>query len=373
MSNEKRIPISKPSITKLEIEYVTDAITNGWGQHCYDYIHKLGNLFSKYLGVKYALPTSSGTGAIHLALAALGIGKGDEVIVPELTWVATAAPVVWLGATPIFADVLKDSWCVDPKSIESKITSKTKAIFAVHLYGNMCEMDEIIDIGKRYGIPVLEDAAQALGSVYKQKKAGSMGLVNVFSFHGTKTMTTGEGGIVVTDNAEVFEKICVLNDHGRNPKVSTKMFWMDKIGYKYKISNLAAALGCAQIERIDDLVNRKREIFSWYKKLLSKYKDISLNIEPEYVFNSFWMPNIMFDRKLNVNMEVLLKNMKEANIDIRTFFYPLSSMPMFQKEESNKIAYDLFDRGLNLPTNFDLTLEDAERVVRVIDETLKKS
>lgn len=365
-----RIPISKPSITELEIQYVTDAITNGWGTHCYDYIIRLGKEFAQYLGVKYALPTASGTGAIHLAYLALDIKAGDEVIVPEATWIATAAPLAWMGAKPVFADILPDTWCIDPRSIEAKITPRTKAIVPVHLYGNMAEMDEILEIGRKYGIPVLEDAAQALGSEYKGRKAGSMGLINMFSFHGTKTMTTGEGGIIVTNDDALFEKICVLNDHGRNPKTSSKMFWMEQIGYKYKISNLAAALGCAQIERIDELVRRKREIFAWYQQLLGGIKGLQLNPEKDYVFNSFWMPNIIFDKTLQINRDTVLQRFKEQNIDIRTFFYPLSSMPMFAPDTNNTVAYDIHERGVNLPTNFDLTFEDAQRVAEVVSTYL---
>ncbi len=366
----KKISISKPSITDLEIKYVNDAISNGWGEKCYDYIHKLAALFSEYLKVKHSLPTSSGSGAIHLALAALGIKEGDEVIVPDLTWVATAAPIVWLGAKPVFADSLEDTWCISPQSIESKITPNTKAIIVVHLYGNLCEMDEILDIGKKYGIPILEDAAQALGSEYKGQKAGSMGLINMFSFHGTKTMTTSEGGIITTNDSELFHKISVLNDHGRDAKKSTKMFWMDQIGYKYKISNLAAALGCAQIERIQALVDKKREIFYWYKDLFKNIPSISINLEKPNTFNSYWMPNIIIN-DINFDRDKLFEEFKSNNIDSRPFFYPLSTLPMFEKDESNKIAYSLYNKGVNLPTNFDLTFEDAQFVVNTIKNHLK--
>lgn len=364
-TNRRRIAISKPSITELEIRYVTDAIANGWGAHCYDYIQRLGKEFAEYVGVRYALPTASGTGAIHLALAALGIGQGDEVIVPEATWIATAAPIVWLGAKPVFADILPDTWCLCPRSVEARITPRTKAIIAVHLYGNMADMDALLALGQKYGIAVLEDAAQALGSAYKGKQAGSMGLVNMFSFHGTKTMTTGEGGIAVTDDAALFERLSILNDHGRNPKKSDKMFWMEELGYKYKISNLAAALGCAQIERIDELVARKREIFAWYKELLGAAPGLALNPEQPEVFNSYWMPNIVFEPRPGFDRSVLLQKLRQANIDVRTFFYPLSSMPMFAPAD-NPTAYGLHERGLNLPTNFELTREEAEYVSGVV-------
>ncbi len=192
-----KIPYAKPSISELEIKYVTDAITNGWAEHCYDYIKRLQISFQDYLGVKYALATSSCTGALHLALAALGIEEEDEVIVPDITWVASVVPVVYLKAKPVFVDILPDSWCIDPDKIEQAVTERTKAIVVVHLYGNLVEMDAVLEIARKYNLPVIEDAAEALGSEYKGKKAGSMGDFGVFSFHGTKTMTTGEGGMDV--------------------------------------------------------------------------------------------------------------------------------------------------------------------------------
>ena len=238
---QKKIPINKPSITELERTYVNDAVANGWGEKCYNYINLFENKFAQYQNSKYALATSSCTGAIHLALMALGVNAGDEVIVPEITWIASVEPVLYIGAKPVFVDVLRDSWCIDPKKMEAAITHKTKAIIVVHVYGNMCNMDEIMSIAKKHNLLVVEDAAEALGSEYNGKKAGSIADVGVFSFHGTKTMTTGEGGMLVTNNESVCEKAKILNDHGRNPKdPENKMFWMRDYGYKYKMSNLIA-------------------------------------------------------------------------------------------------------------------------------------
>jgi len=196
-----RIPYTKPSITDLEVRYATDAAANGWGEHCYHYILRFEDAFKGHLGVEYAIATSSCTGALHLGMAALGIGLGDEVIMADTNWIASAAPIVHLGATPVFVDILPDSWCLDPALVEQAITPHTKAILAVHLYGNLCAMDELLAIGERHGIPVIEDAAEAIGSVYHGRRAGSMGRFGTFSFHGTKTLTTGEGGMFVTDDA----------------------------------------------------------------------------------------------------------------------------------------------------------------------------
>jgi perosamine synthetase len=363
---DKKIPINKPSITDLEISYVNDAIANGWGEKCYDYIYRFQNDFAKYQDVKFALATSSCTGAIHLALMALGVKAGDEVIAPDITWIASVEPVLYIGAKPVFVDVLQDTWCIDPVKIEAAITSKTKAIIVVHLYGNVCDMDAIMAIAKKHNLLVLEDAAEGLGSEYKGKKAGSIGHAGVFSFHGTKTITTGEGGILITNNETVFEKAKVLNDHGRNPKdPENKMFWMREYGYKYKMSNLQAALGCAQISRIEELVNRKRQIFEWYKELL---KDIPVNLNPEVAGtkNSYWLPTIVFDKEVNFDREAFFDLMKKNSIDSRPFFYPLSSLPMFELKKNNTVSYDICERGVNLPSYHDLSYEEVQKVCNLI-------
>ena len=366
----KKIPINKPSITDLEISYVNDAIANGWGEKCYDYIYRFQNDFAKYQRVDFALATSSCTGAIHLALMALGVQPGDEVIVPDITWIASVEPVLYIGAKPIFVDILKDTWCIDPVKIEEAITLKTKAIIVVHLYGNVCEMDEIMAIAKKHNLVVLEDAAEGLGSEYKGKKAGSIGDAGVFSFHGTKTMTTGEGGILVTNNETVYEKAKVLNDHGRNPKdPENKMFWMREYGYKYKMSNLQAALGCAQIGRIEALVNKKREIFGWYKELLEGIS-CQLNPEPIGTKNSYWLPTVIFNENPYFDREAFFALMKENGIDSRPFFFPLTSLPMFEEKKENKVAYNIYERGINLPSHHDMEFGDAQKICNLIAQFL---
>ena len=297
---------------------------------------------------------------------ALGVKACDEVIIPDITWIASAEPVLYIGAKPVFVDVLEDTWCIDPAKIEEAITPKTKAIIVVHLYGNLCEMDEIMAIANKHNLVVLEDAAEALGSEYNGKKAGSIADAGVFSFHGTKTMTTGEGGVLVTNNEAVFEKAKVLNDHGRNPKdPENKTFWMRDYGYKYKMSNLQAALGCAQIERIEELVIKKREIFRWYKDLLS---DIDCTLNPEYegTKNSYWLPTVIFDENLNFNRNAFFSLMKENGIDSRPFFFPLTNLPMFEEKKTNKVAYNIYERGINLPSYHDMRFEEAQKVCKLI-------
>jgi len=366
----KKIPINRPSITDLEISYVNDAIATGWGEKCYDYIYRFENNFSQYEGTKYALATSCCTGAIHLALMAMGVKAGDEVIVPELTWIATVEPVLYIGAKPVFVDVLEDTWCIDPQKIKEAITSKTKAIIVVHLYGNLCEMDEIMKIAKENNLMVLEDSAESLGSEYHGTKAGSIGDAGVFSFHGSKTLSTGEGGILVTNNENLYEKAKILNDHGRNIQdPENKMFWMRNYGYKYKISNLQAAMGVAQLERIEDLVEKKRQIFKWYSNLL---QDVPCKMNPEhsYTKNSYWLPTVVFDKSLNFDREAFFAFMKENNIDSRPFFYPLSSLPMFEHKKENKVANDICYRGVNLPSFHDISEYQVIRITELIKQFL---
>jgi perosamine synthetase len=360
-----RIYYTKPSITELEVEYATDAARNGWGDRCYEYINRFEEAFKTHLGVNYAIATSSCTGALHMGMAALGIGEGDEVILADTNWIATAAPIVHLGAKPIFVDILPDSWCIDPDLAEAAITSRTKAIVAVHLYGNLCEMDRLLAIGQKYDIPVIEDAAEAIGSVYYGKRAGSMGKFGSFSFHGTKTLTTGEGGMFVTNDPELYETVLTLSNHGRSKK-QTKQFWPDMVGFKYKMSNIQAAIGCAQMERIDELIRRKREILRYYRDNLGSLSGISMNPEPEETINGAWMPTIVFDKQTGVTREKLQSLFKSENIDARVFFHPLSSLSMFEDKEVNINSWNIPLRSINLPSYHDLSNQDIKRVAQEI-------
>lgn len=360
-----RIPYTKPSITDLEIRYATDAAANGWGERCYEYINLFEKGFAAHLAVRHAIATSSCTGALHLGMAGLGIGPGDEVILADTNWIASAAPIVHLGAKPVFVDILPDSWCLDPALVERAITTRTKAILAVHLYGNLCEMDELRAISHRHGIPVIEDAAEAIGSVYRGKRAGSMGVFGSFSFHGTKTLTTGEGGMFVTSDDALYERVLTLSNHGR-ARGQKRQFWPDEVGFKYKMSNMQAAIGLAQLERIDALVARKREILSAYRERLSGVPGVALNPEPSHVVNGAWMPTVVFDRGLGVTREKLIASFAQANIDARVFFYPLSGLPMFEPARSNEYAWDIPARAFNLPSFHDMTVEDLGRVCHVV-------
>lgn len=366
MSN--RIYYTKPSISPLEVSYATDAAANGWGDKCYDYLHQFEAMFRAHLGVKHAIATSSCTGALHMGLAALGIGPGDEVILADTNWVASVSPVVHLGATPVFVDVQRDSWCLDVELVKRAITPRTKAILAVHLYGNLCDMNPLLKLGEASGIPVIEDAAEAIGSLYHGRAAGSLGAFGAFSFHGTKTLTTGEGGMFVTNSDALYEKVLTLSNHGR-ARGQTKQFWPDVVGFKYKMSNVQAAIGCAQVSRIEELTSRKREILSDYRRRLSKIPGLSLNPEPDGCVNGAWMPTVVFDRALGISREQLMENFGRENIDARVFFHPLSSLPPFQAQPENVWAYDIPGRAINLPSYHDMSRDELERVVGVIELT----
>jgi perosamine synthetase len=362
-----KIFYTKPSITDLEVRYAADAAANGWGDDCYAYINRFEGLFKKHLGVNYAIATSSCTGALHMGMAAIGIGPGDEVILADTNWIATAAPIIHLGATPIFVDILKESWCIDPNMVEARISCKTKAIIATHIYGNLCAMDRLLTIANRYNIPVIEDSAEAIGSEYEGRRAGSMGLFGTFSFHGTKTLTTGEGGMFVTNDAHLYERVLMLSNHGR-ARGQPKQFWPESIGFKYKMSNIQAAIGCAQMERIDELIHRKREIMVIYKRELEKLPGVSMNPEVEGTVNGAWMPTIVFNEESGIKQSDLKVAFEIENIDARVFFSPLSSLPMFNPAPVNLNAWDIPDRAINLPSYNDMSPKDIQRVIQIVHD-----
>lgn len=368
---KSRIAYTKPSITDRELAYAADAAANGWGERCYEYIGKFERAFAEHLGVAHAIATSSCTGALHMGMHALGIGAGDEVILADTNWIATVAPIVHLGATPVFVDIDKDSWCIQPEAVISAITPKTKAIVATHLYGNLCDMDALAEIGHRYSLPLIEDSAEALGSVWRERRAGSIGRFGTFSFHGTKTMTTGEGGMFVTNDGDLYRAVQTLSNHGRATG-QKKQFWPDLIGFKYKMSNIQAAIGLAQLERLDDLVLRKREILAAYKQRLAGFQGVSLNPEPPWTINGAWMPTVVFDPELGITREMLQGAFAHEKIDARVFFWPLSSTTPFSPVTSNSNAWDIPNRAINLPSYHDMTEGDLARVVGVLTTLLNR-
>ena len=370
-----RIPVSGPWITKKEIDYVAEAAANAWYASANIYNERFEQAFANYLGVRYAVSLPSCTSAIHLSLRALGVGPGDEVVVPDLTWIASVAPVDYVGATPVFADVDRLSWCLSAESLETVITAKTKAVIPVDLYGNMSNMRAVRDVADRHGLAIVEDAAEAIGSRYHGRLAGTFGDTGVFSFHGSKTLTTGEGGMLVTDREDLWRRVMVLRDHGRQP--GDKMFLNTEIGYKYKMSALQAALGLAQLERIDELVQRKREIFQWYRRELAGTDGVTLNSEAAHVSNTYWMVTVVVDPKFGIDKTRLMARMAENRIDCRPIFSPLSSLPAYARHRSsapararNVVSYALGPYGLNLPSGFNMNPESVRRVADALKSIL---
>lgn len=373
----ERIPVAGPWITEKEISYVTDAVTHAWYGNAKQYHVRFEKAFADYLDIRFAICLPSCTSAIHLALLAHGIGPGDEVIVPDITWIATAAPISYVGATPVFADIDSKTWCLSAPSFEECVTPKTKAVIPVDLYGNMPDMDAIRDIAERHAIAVIEDAAEAIGSEYKGKKAGCFGDTGVFSFHGSKTLTTGEGGMLVTNRKDIYQRALVLCDHGRKP--GDKMFFNTEVGYKYKMSSMQAALGLAQLERIEELIARKRQIFSWYQKQLAEVAGVTLNYEPQVTQNSYWMVTAILDQKFGITKDLLVGKLGEMNIDCRPFFHPLSSLPAYEQAEQsqwaqqrNRISYQISPYGINLPSSLNLMEQQVQYVCESLKVILKK-
>lgn len=375
---QKRIPVSGPSVTEREIRYVTEAVTGAWYESANQFHDRFERAFAEYLQVKWAIALPSCTSAIHLALMALGVGPGDEVIVPDCTWIASAAPISYVGATPVFADVDPVTWCLTASSMEACITPRTKAVIPVDLYGSMPDMDEITRIAAKHRIAIIEDAAEAVGSEYHGRKAGSFGSAGVFSFHGSKTLTTGEGGLLATNSEELRQKVLFLRDHGRPP--GDRLFQNTAVAWKYKMSSMQAALGLAQLERVDELVALKRRVFGWYREELGSIQGISLNAEPEGTFNSYWMSTLLLDRADSRGKESLMNWLWSNNIDCRPFFHPLSSLKAYQNHpeaataaKRNIVAYDLSRRGVNLPSALNLTREQVATVASSIKQFLKSS
>lgn len=362
----KMILTAGPSITQLEIDYVMDAVRNGVDEHWGDYIKEFERSFAEYIGVRHALSTSSCTGALHLALVALGVGKGDEVIVPDMSWVATASAVCYTGAKPVFADVLPYTWCIDPQDVKDKITRKTKAIIPVHLYGHPARMDELMEIAEEYGLKVVEDAAPAIGAMYKRKRTGAWGHCAAFSFQGAKTLSTGEGGMFVTDDTNLYERVRHLWDHGR----AGSGFEILDVGYKYKMSNLQAALGLAQLQRVDELVAKKRQTYFAYCKELDGVDGLLLNEPPsETEKPAYWMTSIVLEKDFRVCRDVLMARLKERGVDSRPFFPQISSFRMF-KRQNNYVAEYLGENGVNLPSGYRLTQKDIEYVSDCVKDIL---
>jgi perosamine synthetase len=357
-----KIPVAQPDIGNEELENVTTAVKSGWVSSKGPFIEEFERNFANYIGTKYGVSASNGTTALHLALVALGIGKGDKVLIPSLDFISVANVVTYVGAKPVFVDSHPDYWCMDPSKI--KIDKQTKAIIAVHLYGHPCDMDKIMSIAKDHNLRVIEDCAEAHGAEFNGRKVGTFGVVSCFSFYGNKIITTGEGGMCLTNNEEISQRMQILRDHGMNPH---KRYWHDVIGFNYRITNLQAALGVAQLKKIDTLINKKRHIAHIYNKLLEVLSDVTLPPEMPWAKNVYWLYSILVPSSLR---NKLIEHLEKEGIESRPFFYPSHIMPPHKINLSFPIAEDLSVRGLNLPSGTLLTESQIEEVVQSLKQIL---
>ncbi len=360
------IPISKPFIGAREKELVLDALNSGWVSSIGKYIDEFEAGFARYCGTEYALAVSNGTTGLHLALAALDLQPGDEVIVPDLTFVATANAVAYTGATPIFADIDPDTLCIDPASVKSLISERTKAIIPVHLYGHPADMDALTEIGEAHGVHIIEDAAEAHGAEYKGRRVGGLGKCGVFSFYGNKIITTGEGGMLTTNDRDFYLRAKRLRDHAMSPQ---RRYFHEERGFNYRITNLQAALGVAQLERIDDFLGRRAEIMGWYNSEIAISDSVRLNRVKNWAKSAFWMVCLEVDRLDEAGRDAFMQALKARGIDSRPYFCTMSSMPMY-KQPPLPVSARKARIGLNLPSYYELTKRDVQRIGADVNELL---
>lgn len=356
-----------PSISAREATYAHQATKYGWNHQWNRYLSAFEKQFAEYIGVPHAIATSSCTGALHIALAALGIGPGDEVIVPDITWVATANAVLYVGATPVFADIDLDSWCLDPAAFEAKITPRTKAVMPVHLYGHPCDMDPILALARRRGLFVVEDAAPSIGAEYKGRRTGSFGDFACFSFQGAKLAVTGEGGMLLASDPKLYEKAYSIWDQGRKPGT----FWIQSNGVKYKMANPLAALGLGQLERNDAMVEAKRRVFSWYAEGLAGVPHVVLNQEQPWARSIYWMSSLRLDEAAPVTRDGLRAALKQRNVDTRSVFPAISQYPIWPlKQSPAPVARRVGDQAINLPSGVCLSRDEVDYVCQCLREIL---
>lgn len=357
------IPVAEPDLGGNESAYVIDCLRSGWISSMGQYVGRFEEAFARFCGAKYGVATANGTVALHLALLTLGIGPGDEVIVPTLTFVATANAVRHAGASPVFADSEAATWNIDPDQIEEKISQRTKVIMPVHLYGHPADMDPILELAKRYDLRVIEDAAEAHGAEYKGRRVGPLGEMGCFSFYGNKIITTGEGGMIVTNNQELAERARFLKDHAMSRK---RRYWHLEVGYNYRLTNVQAAIGLAQVERIEEMIEEKRRIAQWYEGGLKEIKGISLPPEASWAKNVYWMYSILVEDEFGLGRDEVMLRLQEKGIDTRPFFCPIHTMPPYQSEESLPVAEELARKGINLPSGITLTRKEVEYICETL-------
>jgi perosamine synthetase len=363
---KRQFPISQPSIGSKEIEYVSDAVTSGWVSSLGRYIEDFEKAFAEFCETEYALAVSNGTTGLHLALTCLGIKSGDEVIIPDLTFIATANAVAYTGATVVPVDVDARTLCIDVAAVRAAVTARTRAIIPVHLYGQPASMEAIIALAREYGFHVVEDAAEAHGARYRGQRVGSIGDCGVFSFYGNKIITSGEGGMLTTNRRELYLHARLLRDHAMS---SEKRYWHTEVGYNYRMTNLQAALGLAQLERIGAFLEKKRQIMEWYRAGLAGNRTLQLNRDSDDSQGVYWMVCLEVEGMREAQREQLIRTLKSEGVDSRPYFYPVSDMPMYARAIT-PVAHAVSQRGINLPSYYDLTQDDVALICSVVHRVL---
>jgi perosamine synthetase len=369
MVDQKRFyPVSMPYLQGRELEYITDAVKSGWVSSLGSYVSRFENDFADFCRVEHAITVVNGTSALHLGLYAMGIGPGDEVIVPDLSFIASANAVLMAGATPVFCDIEPGSLCIDPSGIEALITYKTKAIMPVHLYGHPADMAAISKIALRHGLNVIEDAAEAHGSAIGGRRVGGFGDCAIFSFYANKNMTTGEGGMITTNDTDLAAEIRDLRDHAMS---SDKRYWHERMGFNYRMTNLQAALGCAQLEEIETFLDMRRQLYNGYVQRLADTPGLRLNREEEGTTNSYWMICAEIADGDAAKRDQICAALLARGVDTRPYFYPMSEMPYFESA-TTPVAHSIAERGFNLPTYLGLNDADLDFICTSVTAVLRE-
>jgi len=359
-----RLPVAEPSLGEKELLYVTECVLTGWVSSAGKFVTQFEEMFAEFCSTRYAIATSSGTAALHLALLALDIGPGDEVIVPTLTFIATANAVTYTCARPVFVDSEPETWNIDPIRIEEAITPHTKAVIPVHLYGHPADMDPILEIAARHGLAVVEDAAEAHGAHYKGRCVGGIGDIGTFSFYGNKIITTGEGGMIVTNRADLAEKIRTLRNHGMS---SERRYYHAMLGYNYRLTNLQAAIGVAQMEKVEAILADKQRIARAYTAGLQAVPGICLPPHASRADNVYWLYSILVEPDVfGRTRDELMAYLKEEDIETRPLFPPVHTQPVYDTGQRLPVAEHLAATGLSLPSAVGLRPEDTARVVQAV-------
>jgi perosamine synthetase len=358
----RRIPVAAPALVGREREYVLDAVDSTWISSSGRYLERFESSFADFCGVRHAVACCNGTAAVHLALMALEARPGDEVIVPTLTYVASANPIVYCGATPVFVDAEPCTWNIDPEGVARAITPRTRGIVVVHLYGHPVDMDPIQTLAEQHGLWIVEDAAEAHGARYRDRLVGTMGSLATFSFYGNKIITSGEGGMVICDDEALAARVRQLHGQGQDPD---RRYWFPIIGFNYRMTNVAAAIAVGQLERIEWHMARRREIAHWYREELGSFDGLELSPEMPWARSAYWIVCAVLAEDRFGPRDKVMASLAESGIETRPFFHPLHTLPIYAQQSkgtSFPVAEDLARRGVNLPSSAMLTRDDVAYV-----------